>query len=317
MSALMGSVLPASPPHASDTAGVFLHDFFGRILPQDRNAAKPAMLVHHWKRVTQSVGVIAWVLLVAMFGILLSVSFAGNKQTLALVQSARPDKVALNGNLFHDAAALTYSNDVLMQVAQNDRRWMSGLLGNGAGLASLEARLHDVFVQQYRQAIQPAADQSQQTALAASVGQAGPPVEQAGQLLNLARSIALLRARMGGANRATLEAMPQPVATSLYPAQLNAQLNPLTVSYLVWSPNDAGYLQDRAGARIRLLGRQRTTRERNGRCRHALGQRQRDRGKRSERREHARCDGSGGLYRRGPSGARRTREADSRGGQRS
>jgi len=253
MSALMGSVLPASPPHASDTAGVFLHDFFGRILPQDRNAAKPAMLVHHWKRVTQSVGVIAWVLLVAMFGILLSVSFAGNKQTLALVQSARPDKVALNGNLFHDAAALTYSNDVLMQVAQNDRRWMSGLLGNGAGLASLEARLHDVFVQQYRQAIQPAADQSQQTALAASVGQAGPPVEQAGQLLNLARSIALLRARMGGANRATLEAMPQPVATSLYPAQLNAQMNPLTVSYLVWSPNDAGYLQERLKNQRALL----------------------------------------------------------------
>ncbi|KXU86899.1 hypothetical protein CR51_37230 [Caballeronia megalochromosomata] len=246
MSALMGSILPASPSHAGDTAGVFLHDFFGRILPQDRNAAKPTVLVHHWRRVTQSVGVVAWVLLVAMFGILLSVSFAGNRQTLALVQSARPDEVALNGNLFHDAAALTYSNDVLTQVAQNDRRWMSGLLGNGAGLAALEARLHEVFVQQYRQAIQPAADQSQQTALAASAGQAG-------QILNLARSIALLRARIDGADRATLEAMPQPVATSLYPAQLNAQMNPLTISYLVWSPKDAGYLRDRLKDQRTLL----------------------------------------------------------------
>ncbi|SPB14567.1 putative lipoprotein [Caballeronia novacaledonica] len=259
MSALMGSLLPASPSHASDTAGVFLHDFFGRILPQDRLAAKPAMLVNHWRRVTQSVGVVAWILLLAVFAILLSVSFAGNKQTLELVRSARPDKAALNGNLFHDAAALSYSNEVLMQVAQNDRRWMSGLLGNGAGLEALEARLHDVFVQQYRQAIQPAADQSQQTALAASAGlagafgQPGQPVEQARQLLNLARSIALLRARMGGADREALEAMPQPVATPLYPAQLNEQLNPLTISYLVWSPKDAGYLQERAKTQRALL----------------------------------------------------------------
>ncbi|WP_250478493.1 MULTISPECIES: type VI secretion protein IcmF/TssM N-terminal domain-containing protein [unclassified Caballeronia] len=262
MSALMGSLLSASPPHASDTAGVFLHDFFGRILPQDRLAAKPAMLVNHWRRVTQSVGVVAWILLLAVFAILLSVSFAGNKQTLELVRSARPDKAALNGNLFHDANALSYSNEVLMQVAQNDRRWMSGLLGNGAGLEALEARLHDVFVQQYRQAIQPAADQSQQTALAASAGlasafgqagQSGQPAEEARQLLNLARSIALLRARMGGADRETLEAMPQPVATSLFPAQLNAQLNPLAISYLVWSPKDAGYLQMRAKSQRALL----------------------------------------------------------------
>lgn len=246
MSSLMSTLLPPTPAHASDTAGVFLHDFFGRILPQDRNAAKPAMLAHHWRRVTQSVGVVAWVLLLAMFGILLSVSFAGNRQTLALVQSARPDRIALNGNLFHDAAALSYSNDVLMQVAQNDRRWMSGLLGNGAGLETLEARLHDVFLQQYRQAIQPAADQSQQMALAAQDGQAG-------QILNLARSIALLRARIGGADRATLDAMPQPLATSLYPAQLNDQLNPLAVSYLAWSPRDAGYLQERLKNQRALL----------------------------------------------------------------
>jgi type VI secretion system protein ImpL len=244
MSALMGSLLPASPAHASNTAGVFLHDFFGRILPQDRHAAKPTVLVHHWRRVTQSVGLVAWVLLLAMVGILLSVSFAGNKQTLDMVRSARPDQVALNGNLFHDAAALTYSNDVLIQVAQNDRRWMSGLLGNGAGLAALETRLHEVYVQQFRQAIQPAADQSQQMALM-SASQTGQPVEQARQLLNLARSISLLQARLDGASRATLEAMPQPVATPLYPAQLNAQLNPLTISYLVWSPADAAYLRDR------------------------------------------------------------------------
>ena len=254
VSSLMGALLPPSPTHASGIAGLFLHDFFGRILPQDRHAAKPAMLANHWRRVTQSVGLTAWLLVLVMIGILLSVSFAGNRQTLEFVRNGRPDNVAMTGNLTHDAAALAYSNDVLMQIAQNDRRWLSGLLGNGAGLAELESRLQGAFVRQYREAILPVEDQNQQAALAlASTGnQANPgaaPVEQARVILNLARSIGLIQARLNGASRTALEALPQPVPTPLYPAQLNQ----LAISHLAWSPEDSGYLRDRVSAERALL----------------------------------------------------------------
>ncbi|WP_321910615.1 type VI secretion protein IcmF/TssM N-terminal domain-containing protein [Paraburkholderia sp. J11-2] len=259
MSALLGAALPPSPSHEASTAGVFLHDFFGLILPQDRHAAKPTVLVHQWRRVTQRVGVVAWMLLLATFGILISVSYAGNKQTLDLLRSARPDKVALNGTLFHDAAALTYSANVLTQAEQNDQRWLSGLLGNGAGVAAVQARLHAVFVQQYQQGIQSATDQTQEATLAALsglAGQAGQAVqsaEQAQQILSLARSVALLQARIDGADRAALEAMPQPGGSSLYPAQLNEELDSLRLSYLAWSPKDAGYLRERLKQRRALL----------------------------------------------------------------
>ncbi|MFX1766060.1 type VI secretion protein IcmF/TssM N-terminal domain-containing protein [Paraburkholderia sp. A1RI-2L] len=250
VSSLPGVPLPPTPVHAGGRAGLFLHDFFGRILPQDRHTAKPAVLVNHWRRVTQSVGIAAWLLLLVMIGILLSVSFAGNMQTLAFVRSTRPDQPALNGNLAHDANVLAVSNDVLTQVAQNDRRWLSGLLGNGAGLPDLEARLHGVFVKQYREAIQPAVDQNEQAALA-SAGNA--PVEAASQILNLARSIGIEQARLGGADRAALEALPQPVPTQLYPTRLNEQLNQLAISSLVWSHEDAPWLRERVKAQRALL----------------------------------------------------------------
>ncbi|WP_213307568.1 type VI secretion protein IcmF/TssM N-terminal domain-containing protein [Paraburkholderia sacchari] len=248
VSALMGTLLPPSPPHTGTIAGLFLHDFFGRILPQDRHTAKPAMLVNHWRRVTQSVGIAAWLLLLVVVGILLSVSFAGNMQTLEYVRSARPDQVALNGNLAHDAGALALSNDVLTQVAQNDRRWLSGLLGNGAGLSQLEVRLRGAFVKQYREAIQPAVDQNEQAALAGSA-----PVEAASQILNLARAIGLAQARIGGAGREALEALPQPLPTQLYPPHLNDQLNQLAISSLVWSPEDAPWLRERVKEQRALL----------------------------------------------------------------
>ncbi|MGF6649526.1 type VI secretion system protein ImpL [Paraburkholderia youngii] len=241
MSALMGSLLPTSPLHPRKTAGVFLRDFFDRILPQDRGAAKPAMRMHRWWRFTWRVGGVAWALLLAALGILISMSLAGNRQTLELVRSARPDKVTMDGDLSHDAAALTYSDEVLMQVARNNRRWMSGLLGNRAGLTTLEARLHDVFVQQYRQAIQPVLDHTQQAGLRASVEHVG----QAREILNLARSVSLVRARLDGADRSTLDAMPQPVAAPLFPTELNNQLHALMISYLVWSSEDADYLRQR------------------------------------------------------------------------
>ncbi|WP_028215203.1 type VI secretion protein IcmF/TssM N-terminal domain-containing protein [Paraburkholderia mimosarum] len=250
VSSLQGVPLPPTPVHAGGIAGLFLHDFFGRILPQDRHTAKPAVLVNHWRRVTQSVGIAAWLLLLVMLGILLSVSFTGNMQTLALVRSTRPDQVALNGNLAHDANVLAVSNDVLTQVAQNDRRWLSGLLGNGAGLPDLEERLHGVFVKQYREAIQRAVDQNEQAALA-SAGIA--PVEAASQILNLARSIGIEQVRLGGADRAALEALPQPVPTQLYPSRLNEQLNQLAISSLVWSRADAPWLRERVKAQRTLI----------------------------------------------------------------
>ena len=244
VSSLLGNLLPQTPRHPGAIAGLFLHDFFGRILPQDRHAAKPAALANQWRRVTANLGLAAWLLAVIALGIILSVSFVGNMQTLQLVRTGCPHGAALKGRLDQDTTALACTNDVLMQVQSNDRRWLSSWLASTAGVDDLEAQLKRRFVNEYRQYILPAVDQDQQADFV-RVGASAAQGERASLILNLARSIALLQARQRGAGRAALEAMPQPLPTALYSPQLSQQMNQLAISSLAWSPVDDPYLRQR------------------------------------------------------------------------
>ncbi len=252
-SRLEGARLAPSPHHPGAIAGLFLHDFFGRVLPQDRHASKPSLLVDHWRRSTHKFGFAAWLLALVALGILLSVSFVGNMQTLQLMRDERPDNIALSGHLESDATALMHARDALLRIEQDGRRWLAGLLAHGAGLTELETRLRNRFVGEYRQAILPAIDED----LRADLRRAGSAsnAERAGLILNLARSVALLEARAHGADRAALEALPQPVPTPLRTPELNQQLNGLSISHLAWSPPDDAYLRERLGQTRALLDR--------------------------------------------------------------
>jgi type VI secretion system protein ImpL len=244
VSSLLGNLLPPAPRHPGAIAGLFLHDFFGRILPQDRHAAKPAALANQWRRVTANLGLTAWVLAVIALGIVLSVSFVGNMQTLQLVRTGCAHAGALSGRLDQDTTALTCTNDVLMQVETNDRRWLSSWIASTAGVGELEAQLKRRFVNEYRHYILPAVDQDQQADFA-RVGASDARGERASLILNLARSIGLLQARERGADRAALEAMPAPQPTALYSPQQTQQMSMLAISSLVWSAPDDPYLRQR------------------------------------------------------------------------
>lgn len=246
---LAAAPLPVSPAHPAFVAGLFLHDFFGRILPRDRDAARPAALRNPWRRVTRNVGVAAWLCMAIALGILLSISFAGNLQTLQLVRGELPDGAAMSGSLAPDAAKLMRDGDLLMRVEHTDRRWLSGLLAGRAGLSGLEARLRARFVDAYRHAIVPAVDQDVQADLsrANAGGSADTDAARARLILDLARSIALTQARINGADRAALDAMPQPWATPYYAPALDQKLQQLAVSHLAWSSPLDPYLHTRIG----------------------------------------------------------------------
>jgi len=58
--------------------GFFLHDFFGRILPGDRNLFTPILEFLKWRRLTKNLGLLSWVAIwLALCGVL-SFSFVKN-----------------------------------------------------------------------------------------------------------------------------------------------------------------------------------------------------------------------------------------------
>lgn len=252
VSSVLGRRLPPVPSHSGVAAGLFLHDFFGQILPEDRFVAKPAVKVNRWRAVTQNVGISAWIFLLASLGIILSMSFVGNLQTLQIVRAGQPYDAALTGELDRDGSTLAHLDDILTQVEQNDKRWLARWTGSSSGVREMETQLKWRFVERYRRAIQPVTDRDARMILAGA--SASDTVGARAQLvLNLARSVALLQARIGGAGRIELDAMPQPVPMSIYTQQLNQQLTRLAVSHLVWSHTDDAFLRERLNADRALL----------------------------------------------------------------
>ncbi|TDV28723.1 type VI secretion system protein ImpL [Paraburkholderia caballeronis] len=250
VSALLGEGVPPVPPHAGASAGLFLHDFFDRILPQDRRIARPAMLVNPWRRVTRHTGLAACWLLLAALGIAMTLSFVGNMRTIELVRETLPGQLAFTGRLDQDAATLARLSDTLIEVERNNRSWLSRWVGAGTGDEALQARLKARFVSDYRARILPTLDQNEAGDIqrAAAGGTTLPEVA-----LDIVRSINLLKARRNGADRFALEAMRQPLPSSHYDAQLNQQLAELASAYLAWSAPDDRRLAERLDMENALL----------------------------------------------------------------
>jgi type VI secretion system protein ImpL len=86
--------------------GLFLHDFFSRILPADRGLFAPTQKTMEWSRLTKSIGLTAWVaVMVAICG-LLSFSFVKNLKTLRDVSGQFSKPPVLQGELTTDVLTL-------------------------------------------------------------------------------------------------------------------------------------------------------------------------------------------------------------------
>ncbi|GAB5096923.1 type VI secretion protein IcmF/TssM N-terminal domain-containing protein [Caballeronia sp. HLA56] len=238
-SAVLPETLRPMPPHEPSTTGVFLHDLFGRILPQDRNVGKPAALVNRWFAATQHLGMLAWVMLAVAFGLLITMSFIRNVNTLTQIERSYPFHQRFDGLLVDDAATLTRSNTALREIDRRNRNWRSRWMISGH-IDRLQERLRQQYTQQYLQYIRPAVERDFDLDLRRDlVNDTDGTLPLS--ILNEVRVTNLLRAKVAGADRPELAAMPQPLYSDMAPwsSQLFDQINDLRISYIAWSATNA------------------------------------------------------------------------------
>lgn len=252
VSKTMGELLPPVPRHANTHDGLFLRHFFSRILPQDRDIALPAMLVNSWKRVTQNLGVAAWVLLCAAALILMSVAFVGNQQTLALLEEQKSHGEAYGDDFAKNVAALSALNDSLIELERRNAEWQTGWMARTSDLDTLEARLKEDFVSRYRQHVLPFLLRERQRDLDAAMHDGSGPA-LAAELRNLVRAINLQQAHLNGVGRAGLQEMPQPEHLQRHTPELFRTLQTLSLSHLAWTPVGDRYLNDMLAREKQLL----------------------------------------------------------------
>jgi len=244
VSSLLGQTLPPVPSHPSTNAGLFLHDFFGRVLPRDRYISRPAQLINHWRRVTQNIGLMAWLLVSLAIGIVITVSFSGNLETLSLVRDTHPYNPVLMGRVEDDVPTLAQINDALLRIERSNQNWKNQWVVISGNFNELEDKLTQQLVRNIRQYVMPITDRNRQEDFD-RVQISDDHHELPDLIRNVVRHINLTQARLHGADRAALLALPQPVHTTRYSLQFDQQLNQLDISHLAWTAVSDPYLSDR------------------------------------------------------------------------
>lgn len=223
--------------------GLFLHDFFAKILPRDRSLLAPTRRHMEWQTLTGNLGLTSWVILgIALCG-LLSFSFVKNMKTIRDFSGGTSKIAPLSGNNLADLAALDRFRQDILRVEEQNRHWWFPRFGLNESLM-VEARLKERYCTQFQTWILTPFDRQLATAMTAITPTT--PDDSYGQyLVHLVRRINILKTRLNDRDMKTLLAKPQPsyitaqnsVQPGMAPDAKNS-FGTLYLSSLIWKTSN-------------------------------------------------------------------------------
>lgn len=218
--------------------GLFLHDFFARVLPADRRLLFPTRRAVQWRSVTGNLGLVSWMLCgVALCG-LLSFSFVKNMSTVREVSRQFEKTSRLSGDPVSDLLVLDSFRQGILKVEERNGSWWIPRFGLTESV-KVERALKEKFCRQFRDGFLIPYDRQ----LAAGVGGlsgATPDELYAQYAIHLARRINILKASMEGKPVGQLQSMPQAASVSFLSSETQSasearkQFGVLYLHYLAW-----------------------------------------------------------------------------------
>lgn len=219
--------------------GLFLHDFYARILPGDRRLFAPTKRALEWRTLTRNLGLTAWIVLgIALCG-LLSFSFVKNLKIVREVSHDFDKPVSLRGEMLSDLVAMDRFKEGILKVERQNQGWWIPRFGLNES-RTVEIGLKRKYCKQFEDGFLTAFDKQ----LGGAVSSLGPGAsdEVAGQyIVHLARRINILQARIDGSDLPALQARPQPPyvgagAQEIEP-EVRKKFGDLYLYDLVWRQN--------------------------------------------------------------------------------
>lgn len=218
--------------------GLFLHDFFSKILPADKGLLAPTRYAVQWKTFTRNLGLTSWVVIgVAICG-LLSFSFVKNLNILnSARQFARPP--ILRGEYLEDLVTMGRFNEAILKLEDQNKDWWFPRFGLYESM-NVEKRLKAGYCSQFKNAFLEPLDKDMIEDI--TNFNAVTPDDVIGRYVaHLARRINLIKARLAGQDIEVMRAKPQPSYVSLlYPAnqgignEVRQKFGRLYFNYLIW-----------------------------------------------------------------------------------
>ncbi len=184
--------------------GLFLYDFFSKILPGDRKLFTLTEKSIRWSRLTRNLGLTSWIALcIALCG-LLSFSFVKNLKTLRDVQNPP----VLQGEVLIDLEAMNNFRQAILKVEDENRGWWIPRLGLNES-KNMEDKLKTRYCDLFRDGFLVNLDKKMKERIA-GFSLDTPDGEIGRHVSFLVKRINLLHARIRGKEFDELASMPQP-----------------------------------------------------------------------------------------------------------
>jgi type VI secretion system protein ImpL len=188
--------------------GLFLHDFFEQILPNDRNLFTPTQRRLEWSLLTRNLGIASWVAVAVAICGLLSFSFVKNLGTMRGISHEFSKPLILQGEVLTDVIIMERFREALLKVEEENRNWWIPRFGLNES-NNVEIRLKEKYCKQFKDGFQISFDRQMGERIVNFSD--STPDEVIGQhIVYLVRRINLLRTRLQAESLETLKSMPQP-----------------------------------------------------------------------------------------------------------
>jgi type VI secretion system protein ImpL len=222
--------------------GLFLHDFFEKILPQDRKLFAPTRRAIEWRTLTTNLGLISWVLVGLAICGLLSLSFVKNLRTLREISHEFARPAVLKGEFLSDLITMDQFNKAILRVEEQNRNWWIPRFGLQESI-NLERVLKEKFCSQFQQGFLIPFDKKMASTMATNISAA--PDQLVGlYAAHLVRRINLLKGRLHDESLSSLRTRPQPPYVSLpsladqgITLEERQTFGSLFLNYIVWREN--------------------------------------------------------------------------------
>ena len=188
--------------------GLFLHDFYSKVLPRDKGLFAPTKRALEWQTLTRNLGLTTWVILGIVLCGLMSFSFVKNLRTVREASREFAKVPALQRDLLADMIVMDRFGQSILKLEASNQGWWTPRFGLTESIR-VEEGLKAKYCRQFREGFLTAFDRK--LAGEMSTVSASTPDETAAQFVDhLVRRINLLQARLGGQGLETISRLPQP-----------------------------------------------------------------------------------------------------------
>ncbi|HOO47272.1 MAG TPA: type VI secretion system protein, partial [Deltaproteobacteria bacterium] len=223
--------------------GLFLHDFFEKILPRERHLFAPTQRSLEWERITKNLGLLSWItLVVAMCG-LLSFSFVKN---LSIIRSVPREIPIFQGDLTADISIQERFRRTILDAEDANSHWWIPRFGLHES-TEVETRLKAAYCTRFRERFSDPFD-SRLVKDLTGIDQSIPDNQAGEYIAHLVRRINLIKARLAGETLDELKNRPLPSYSPLLAspaktpgAEIEAAFTDMYLYRIVWE-QDSGIL---------------------------------------------------------------------------